>query len=160
MIRNDFPSKITYMSALSIEECISSILNRPHEYNVEFSSSAFYEAEFVSAGRLLVAFTGGQFNKAHRTQYAVDFDEETSQTRITFTFLHETLNSPPATLLSWIDAFMEQKTAAVRVQWEQHNSDLPNVEQYSSQSTDKSLMIGICLITAFLILAAWLLFLS
>lgn len=160
MVRNDFPCKITYKPALTIEECISNILKRPHEYDVNFCSAAFYEAEYVTARRLLLSFTGGQFEKTHRTQYTVDFEAEKDQTRITFTFLHETLNAPPATLLSWIDAFMGQKTAAVRVQWERHNSDLPEVEQYTAQSADKSLVIGIWIITAFIILASWLLLFS
>lgn len=155
MKRNDFPFVATYKSSLPPEACIAGILSAPHQYDVEFAGKAFYEAEVVSESRLLVTFTGGQFERAHRTQYRVDFEAESEQTLITFHFLHETLDSPPATQLSRIDSFMNQKALAERVQWERDHVDPPGVEKYYAQSYTLEKVLVAIGVSVFVIL--WLL---
>lgn len=152
MKRNDFPFVATYKSSLSPEACVAGILSAPHEYDVDFAAKAFYEAEAVSESRLLVTFTGGQFERAHRTQYRVDFEAESEQTLITFHFLHETLNAPPATQLSWIDSFMSQKAQAERVQWERYHFDPPGVEKYYEQSHTLEKVLLAIAVSVFVIL--------
>lgn len=108
-------SYLVYRSVLSVSDCIRSITRTPWEYDCKWGTPLWYECEELSDGHLLVIFKGGQFRKAVRTQYVMDFSAGDGGTVITLRFFKESLGLPPMTPPDDIDRFMKQKTQANRM---------------------------------------------
>lgn len=107
---------LMYRTKLSVNDCISSMSRTPWEYECKWGTPLWYECEKISDTQLLVIFKGGQFRKAVRTQYLMEFSGEDGETVITVRFYKESLGLPPMTPPDDIDRFMKQKIQAIQMQ--------------------------------------------
>lgn len=106
---------LRYQTELPAFECIHRISHLPWKYRDEWGTDLWYKCEVISDTRLLVIFTGGQFRKAKRTQFFLDFVVERGNTLVIMSFYKEMFGLPPMTPLGDIDRFMNQKISAVRL---------------------------------------------
>ena len=105
---------MTYQSELPVKECIQKISAQPWEYKSNSGDALWYKCEMVSDTRLLVVFTGGQYRKAMRSQFFIDFMVEEGNTIVTMCFIKDLFGLPLMTPMNDIDCFMKQKINAIR----------------------------------------------
>lgn len=106
--------KLYYTTALSIPECIDSILRTPQQYECKWGTALYYRAEKIADNRIVVTFTGGQFRKMKRSQYYLDFSVKDNVVSIVLSFVSDLFGGPSLTPISDIDLFMKQKLNATR----------------------------------------------
>lgn len=110
-------SILRYQSDIPLDECIQRIKNDPWVYSDKYGTALWYKCSVVSAEQLLITFTGGQFRKARRTQYLVDFASEGNRTVVVMRFKNELFGLHVAMTPSGeIDLFMNQKISAARLE--------------------------------------------
>ena len=101
-----------YETALNMQECISRIIEEPQKYKDKNWTELWYEAVKISNTQVLITFKGGQFRKAVRTQYIMEFLSQENNTLISLRFQNELFGCPPMTLPNDIDLCMMQKLDA------------------------------------------------
>ena len=108
-------SGYAFQTHLPVDECIERIIRTPWEFeDVWTGTSLWYNCQIISATRILITFTGGQFRRFRRTEYVVDFTPMNQVTAINVVFQKEIFGLPPMTALQELDAFMTQKLFAQR----------------------------------------------
>jgi hypothetical protein len=105
-----------FQTELPLRDCMERITSLPWEFeDVWSASSLWYTCQAVSPTRLLITFTGGQFRRARRTEYMMDFMVMEQTTVIEVKFQKEMLGLPPMMTAEELDAFMRQKVQAERI---------------------------------------------
>ena len=105
-----------FQTHLPVNDCIERIISMPWEFrDPRYSTPLWYKCQMISATRLLITFTGGQFQRFRRTEYIVDFYTRGQQTVIEMYFHKEFLSLLPYTSTQDLDAFMSQKIMAKRL---------------------------------------------
>ena len=125
---------LEYHTSLTAAECVQQIMQLPWEYDCKWGTPLWYEAIYISDSQLQITFKGGQFRKAVRTQYLVDFVQQKNTTKIIMRFETDLFALPAMTPPADIDLFMGQKVNAVR-----------ETAETSKSSKPSKLLTGLCI---------------
>lgn len=105
----------TYVTQLSIEECIDSIICSPMTFGRDQFNLHRYECIQYGDYQLLVIFRGAQYGRYLRTEYLLTFCKNNAYSSITVKFQREKIGLFPCISTYHLDIFMEEKIHAHRI---------------------------------------------
>ena len=99
----------TYITALSIEECLNHIKKEPLSFGANPHNPEHYTFEQLSDYQISVVFRGREYGGTKRTKFLVTFYKANQGSVIHMQFQKELLGFPPLTPTQVLDCFAKER---------------------------------------------------